>query len=338
MKAAATSYGPQSISGAKNAPGCFVIGEADAPGVTLGSLKTQGDYFTLENVTVDVGSAHGSGWANSGNHVTLKGVRLHGAYVAVDIVGDSVSWIGGELGESGTAGGARDFCGVDDEPLQIHFATNTRIDGITFWPQAASTNPACNHLETVRIDEQTAGVMIANCDFKDGDGSNTARIFITTPTAAAAPTNVTVQNTIIGNGSGSNYGVNVHSAVPSCGTFTFAYNLLKGDTAIQCPMKTGLRWIGNLGVHPGPCVGTFTRNVWQHTVNPNCGTTDKWVNGPAYSVSALGVDGDGRLTAGSPAIDAAETSGYCTSTLDSRDRQGTVRPRGVACDSGPHEY
>ena len=44
------------------------------------------------------------------------------------------------------------------------------------------------------------------------------------------------------------------------------------------------------------------------------------------------------LQAGSPAIDAAETSGYCTTTLGGLDNAGGSRPVGAACDAGAHEW
>jgi len=61
------------------------------------------------------------------------------------------------------------------------------------------------------------------------------------------------------------------------------------------------------------------------------------VNAASFSISALGLDANLKLLAGSPAIDAAETAGYCTSTLK-RDFDGEARPMGSACDAGADEF
>src|SRR5207342_3691213 len=89
-------YGPQAITGDKTEPGCTVSGES---GTTIGDLVTGGAFFTLRNVTIDVGDAKRSGWEGRASNVTLTNVRLHGPFVGADLSGVSnVSWIGGELG------------------------------------------------------------------------------------------------------------------------------------------------------------------------------------------------------------------------------------------------
>jgi hypothetical protein len=101
------------------------------------------------------------------------------------------------------------------------------------------------------------------------------------------------------------------------------------------------RWIGNLGANAAgsSCDGTFIANVWQDSRSDNCGS-DRWVLGTRSQTDKLGLGGAGgfQLLPGSPAIDAAEASGYCTGALSSRDHDGRPRQIGVRCDAGALEY
>ncbi len=101
-----------------------------------------------------------------------------------------------------------------------------------------------------------------------------------------------------------------------------------------------MQWLGNLGPRPGyyACAGTHAGNVWQNDSQYSCGT-DKVVLGPQWGHGALGLGGpDGfHLTAGSPAVDPAEASGYCTTSLGARDHDGEARPKGSSCDVGADE-
>jgi len=336
------TYAAQTVTQSLGSPGCTIIGESQS-GVVTGNISLNGDYGTVQDVTADVGTSHDVGLGMGGTHNTFKNVLAHGQYVAVNIGGDSNTWNGGELGCNGCTAGQRDFCGSDAEPVVIFDATNVLVQDINLWPQATVANASCNHMEMFRIDSDgspgTNNVTLNRVDIKPGDGSTTAAIFITATTGSSStPSNVTIKNSVISQEDASSYGINVHSNVASCATIVLAYDFLPQDRAIQCATTTGMTWTGNLGSKPsGTCPGTFTKNVWQSNINHSCGT-DTWVSGPDFSVSNLGVSTDGRLSSGSAAINAAESAGYCTSTLGSVDIEGGTRPNSTACDAGADEF
>ncbi len=334
----AGTYGAQSITGDKAAPGCTATAE---DGTVIGTLQTNGAYFTLENVTVDVGSAHNTGWGGGGNNVTLRDVKLHGPFVTAYITGDNVTWEGGEFGIAGQTGGQRDFCGVDGQPITLDGANDVTFNDIDFHPQATISNTSCNHMEYIRIDQGGSNFTLRNSTFDSGDGSNTATIFVTNPSGGVTYSGLKLENNFFGNNAASSGALQVHDNIDTCSGWTFAYNTYRAyPGAWTCSTPSNL-WVGNLGPYASssPCSGTHTENVWQHNIAGSCGT-DTWVIGPAFEVSELGLGGsDGfHLQEGSPAIDAAETGGYCTSTLGSRDHDDNVRPVGAACDAGAHEY
>ena len=340
----AGAYGAQAITGEKATPGCTVRGDG---AVTIGDLLTAAPNFTLENVTVDVGTAKLAGWKDRASNVTLRNVRLHGPFVTVDIYQVSnVSWLGGELGTPGQIGGAR-VCGQDAQPVQIGEADHVTISGITFHPQDADLTPSpCSvngqHLEMVRIDGGTSFLTLRNSTFESGDHSNTSSVFITEPGGSVDPHDLTFEDNFFGTNEAVVGAFTVHPNVSPCVNFTFAYNtFLKTPGAFLCASAVNVRWIANLGpLPPGPtCFGTRIANVWQDTNRDNCGQ-DKWVVGPRGETNRLGLGGpDGfHLQPGSPAIDAAESAGFCTSTLKSIDRDGGPRQIGTRCDAGADEF
>ena len=343
VKSSATSYGAQSTSGAKASPGCTI--QAEAPDtVTVSSLNTGGGYLTIKDITVDVGLNGRGGWS-TGSNVTAINLKLHGGEPNASIQGvTNVIWDGGELGQSTGGAKARDFCNGSDEPVTIASSSTIKVKHVTFWPQTTGTNNACNHMENFRIDGTSAtptnDILLEGNFFKPGDGSNTARIFITTTSSNWQPTNIKIQNNYFG-GQATAYDIDVHADVTSCSTFTIAYNtLLGGDNAIQCSDFAGMKWIGNAGGKAGSaCRGIFTKNVWVSSGNTAC-SSDKWVSGNAYSAaSALGVDANGDIGNNSPAKDAAELA-YCTSAtgINSLDRYSKTRPAGTTCDAGSMEF
>jgi hypothetical protein len=103
-----------------------------------------------------------------------------------------------------------------------------------------------------------------------------------------------------------------------------------------------VKLIGNIGTRPQNCASnvTYTKNVWQWQAGTPCGT-DKLVTGPSWSLSAVKLNADLTLAAGSPAIDAGEVGGgsgyYCTNQLGSVDYDGNLRKLGAACDAGSDE-
>jgi hypothetical protein len=342
IRVRAGTYGPQAITGDKAAPGCTVRGD---PGTTIGELVTSGRFFTLDNVTVDVGAAKRAGWKDDASNVTLTNVAFHGPFVSIDISGASnVRWSRGELGTAGQTGGKR-VCGQDAEPLQVSEADHVTIDSVRFHPQDADPTPSsCSsngfHLEMIRLDAATTFFTLSNSTFDNGDNSGTASIFITEPGGSVDPHDLTFENNFFGTNDA--VGVfDVHSNVTSCVNFTFAYNTFRAPTgAFQCTSVVNTTWIGNLGANgpSSPCFGTFVNNVWQDTSSDRCGS-DKWITGPRGQVNNLGLGGpDGfQLLPSSPAIDAGERAGYCTSRLGKRDHDGRPRPIGGRCDAGASE-
>jgi len=337
-------YGAQTITGDKTAPGCTVRGESRT---TIGDLVTNGAFFTLDNVTIDVGSAKQEGWKDRASNVTLRNVRLHGRFVTVDIYRVSnVRWLGGELGTAGQIGGAR-VCGEDAQPVQIGETDHITISGVSFHPQDADLTPSsCSyngqHLEMVRLDGGTTFFTLRNSTFDNGDHSNTASVFITQPGGDADPHDLTFQNNFFGKNDAVDGTFTVHTNVTRCVNFTFAYNtFLTVPGAFECTSAVNVKWIGNLGpLPPGPtCFGIDIDNVWQDTSRDNCGR-DKWVYGPRGQTNKLGLGGaDGfHLLPGSPAIDAGEAAGYCISLLRAVDHDGAPRQRGIRCDAGAAEY
>ena len=338
----AGSYGPLTISGDKASPGCVVTGE---PGVTIGGLVTGGAFLTLRNVTIDVGDAKRAGWAARAGNVTLSNVRIHGPYATVDISGvANVSWLGGELGSAGQPGGRR-VCGEDAEPVQIDDADHVTIDHVTLYPQDADPTPSgCSvngfHLEMIRVDGGTRFFTLRNSTFVSGDHSGTASVFITKPEGGADPHDLTFANNFFGTND-SVGAFDVHSNVSTCLNFTFAYNTFLASPGIfQCVSAANVQWIGNLGARSPTtaCLGSFAGNVWQDTGRDSCGR-DTWVTGTRGQVDRLGLGGpDGfHLQPGSPAIDAGEALGYCTTALAGRDHDGQLRPRANRCDAGADE-
>lgn len=339
----AGTYGPQTITGNKASPGCTVRGEA---GTTIGALTTGGAFFTLRNVTVDVGASKRSGWRATADNVTLNNVRLHGPFVSAEISGVSnISWIGGELGTAGQVGGQR-VCGQDAEPFQVSDADHVTVDGVKFHPQDADPTPnSCSangfHLEMIRLDGGTTFFTLRNSTFDSGDHSGTSTVFITEPGGDTDPHDLTFENNLFGTNE-SIGAFNVHSNVATCRNFTFAYNTFLNEIgALQCTSFSNVKFIGNLGAK-GPassCFATFTNNVWQDPRRDSCGS-DRWVTGTRGQVDRLGLGGpDGfHLQPGSPAINAGEVGGYCTAALDARDNGGQGRPKGTRCDAGGDEF
>jgi hypothetical protein len=345
IRVISATYSGQTVSGDK-ANETKIIAEN---GTTLtGAMIAQGDYMTLENVTINVGNTHGqsSGSNITGTNVIFKDVNLWGAFVSMQVNGSDFTWQGGTLGQNGTIGGERRCSEGDGQPVWIN-GDGTTIDSIRFNPQQASLNaPECGpdstfHLENIRV-QGADDVTVKNSWFLSGSDAGSGHVFLTTtsPSSPDQVTNFKLLNNVMEPVNGS-YALQQHSNVQSCATYVFAYNTLHQDTLLGCGTKTGMQWIGNLGVKPSAaCNGTYTRNVWQHNVNTACGS-DTWVNGPAYSVSNLGINADKRhLNTGSPAINAGETntaSDFCTGTLGSIDFEGDLRPVGSACDAGADE-
>ena len=170
------------------------------------------------------------------------------------------------------------------------------------------------HLESVRIDQNVDGALLDRVTVLPGGEDNTSLVFITTINPNIKPRNITVRNSRFGNHSGY-YNVAIHNNVGNCGSYTFAYNTFSKEAGYETCTTAGPTWIGNIGTKPAwvGCVGKFVKNVWQSLAPSACGT-DKWVEGPNFSTSAIGLNADMTLRQGSPAINAGEVlsgTAYC---------------------------
>jgi hypothetical protein len=174
------------------------------------------------------------------------------------------------------------------------------------------------------------GVLLDRVRFHDGGEDNTSLVFITTINPNVKPRNITIRNSTFGEHDGF-YNLAVHNNLQGqCGTFRLEYNTFSKEFGTD--VCTGWTVVGNVGPRSGwaTCSGTYAVNVWQWDGPTGCGT-DKWVNGPRWGTGNI-VGPDQRLTAGSPAVDAAPHAA-CPGV----DRDSQSRPAGSACDAGSDE-
>jgi hypothetical protein len=187
------------------------------------------------------------------------------------------------------------------------------------------------HLENIRLEGAITGLTISNNWFVGGSDVGSGHIF-----SASTVTSLKLINNFIESPDASFWAQFNGSGLAADGGTMFLYNTWTGTTGLQNGGSNAFLWAGNLGTanaYPG-CSGTHTKNVWGTT--GTCGT-DTFVGG-----TSLDIDATGHLGASSPAIDAAETPGAsdaCTdaATVNSLDRESTVRPQGSVCDAGSDE-
>ena len=318
--------------------------------VTIEDLTTRGDHVRLENMTVATGANHLRGWASTGSNVTLAGVRITGPYARVDLGGDSrnVTWRDGSLGTPGNT--TNRVCGLDGgpsgdpEPVEIGLVSNLLFSNLDFYPFIPDLgNPACGtdgvmHLETIRVNNGVQSFRLERSRFHRGDGSNTARLFVTR-LGGANSDNLQVVNNWFGAADGRGGGTQsvLIGSNQSCIDYVFAHNHFEQGLNPGCIPMIGLKLVGNTGVGPPYlCIGTSRiSNLWTWSSAGSCGT-DRWVIDANFSLAALRYAPDGyHLRPNSPAINAGETAECMTLTggvdIDGQRRSGR-------CDAGPDEF
>lgn len=336
------SYGAQTITGAKSCSGwtvgatsgvtctgCVFFDEAAGEAVTLtGAITTTAQWLRVKGLLITAG-----GWAIDGagiNNVLMEDVTMDGATAHVgrfdlSSTATDLAWVGGEMKNTETNG---------SEPMYLINADEFTIEGI--WFHDNIRNPVGDHMEVIRIDGGSNGYRIRYNKFENNQ-DNTSAIFWTNAQESgglADPFGLTIENNFI---SAENLAIkNQTPTIGVCTDITIRYNTLKSGLVYDECTASNVVTTGNIGPKgTTACIGTYIKNVWQHNVNTACGT-DTWVNGPAFSTSALGLDTDGfHLTATSVARGAGGTGTDCTT----RDYDGDLRPipAGGNCDAGGDE-
>ena len=349
MEVQTGSYGAQALSPKQTAAPDVVIQPVIAGSVTVDDLVTGGDHVTIRDVTISTGTNHGRGWASTASHVTLDGVRITGPYARVAIRGgDDVTWRNGSLGTPGNT--TNRVCGIDGgpgmdpQPVEIGSVADVTFSNLDFHPFIPDLeNPACGpdgvmHLETIRVNDGVDGFRLERSRFHRGDGSGTARLFVT-KLGGANSNGLTVVNNWFGAATGrggGSHSVDIHRN-QSCVDYVFAHNQFEQGVNAACSPKTGLKFVGNTGVGPSYlCEGTsHVRNLWTWSSAGSCGT-DRWVIDSNFSLAALRYAPDGyHLRSNSPAINAGEIA-ECMALTRGVDIDG--QRRSGRCDAGPDEF
>jgi hypothetical protein len=337
----AGSYGVTSIGPTNTALTSAVTIQAESGAtVNVDSLTTSGDWLTLKNITIPTGNNHARGWFTTASNITLDNVNVTGPWANVKITGGaSVTWKNSGLGTPGNTQ-IRLCAQGDGEPMELSNVSNLLLSNIDFYPfQPELGNSACGpdsnmHLETIRVWDGVNGWKLERSRFHRGDGSGSARVFFS-KISGTDPSNITFVNNWFGSSSGT---VSIYlTANSACNNYVFAYNSWEEGFVDQCSPKNSLLMVGNAAVEPSyDCMGTVsTRNLWVWNAGGSCGS-DQWVIDPGNSLNALKFASDGyHLQAGSPAINAGETT-LCAQYTGGVDIDG--RPRSGTCDAGPDEF
>jgi hypothetical protein len=344
------TYAPQRTDGDKSSE-TFVIGESKAGVHFEGTAQLCGVEFasssafcakaanlTLENITLDAGDNHGTAndariWVGATN-VTFRNVDMWAEFPSLLIREGTFTWDGGSHGEDGVTPPALG-CPAPGagQPITIEGVDNVTLNGIRFNLKLTDETGCAPgdepHLENIRIEGDADNVTISNNWFTEGSDVGSGHIYVSG--GGAGVNNLKIINNTFEPLGGSYW---IQATTNEC-DWTVAYNTFVEEGGLfGC---TAMTWLGNLGVsaaYPG-CSGTHTKNVWGTT--GSCGT-DTFVGGTSLDLTA-----DGHLGGSSPAIDAAETPGVsdaCTDSaiVNSRDRDGDLRPVNSVCDAGSDEY
>jgi len=322
---------------------------AEGARVTLAGLVTAGSRLTLRDVTIATEGRHRRGWiSQDASQVRLDGVDITGPWANLRIEGgEGNAYANASFGTPGNT--EPRVCGQGDgEPLELTRTKGMTISNVDFQPfHPDRDNPLCGpddvqHLETIRVNEGVDDLLLERSRFHRGDGSGTARLFVTKLEPAGAGQNsnrIRVVNNWFGAAEGTTSILLGENQV--CAGYVFAYNLWEGgfDDACRKDGPDSLTFIGNEGTQPAylPCPGTTAgHNQWTWSEGrTDCGT-DQWAIDPCNCLDGLALAGDGfHLTAASPAVDAGQPEEECKRLTGGVDIDG--EPRRGTCDAGPDE-
>ena len=279
-------------------------------------------HMVLQDVTIDAnaedGMSAGSWITGTGTNVTYRDVDIVGEHPDLLVEGSGFTWDGGTWADPGPF--ERVCGGSYGEIIWIqNSADNTLINGVTFNPQTTDVScaPDNPHVEYSRWESGSNNITFSNNIYKPGADAGSGYHF--------ASVSGTTGIRLIGNYYADNAGT-TWAQIPNSTVDLVAYNTFSGDDSFA---GTVTKWVGNLGPQQGVCSGTHVKNVWSGT--GTCGS-DTFVGATSLGVNST----TGALSAGSPAINAAESPrGDCPLT----DRDGDARPTGGAnCDAGADEY
>ena len=222
------------------------------------------------------------------------------------------------------------------------------ISNVDFQPfQPDRDNPLCGpddvqHLETIRVNEGVDDLLLERSRFHRGDGSGTARLFVTKLEPAGAGENsnrIRVVNNWFGAAEGTTSILLGENQV--CAGYVFAYNLWEGgfddacrkDGAGQPHVRRQRGHAARLPPVPGHDGGPQPVDL---VGGPDGLRHRPWAIDPCNCLDGLALADDGfHLTAASPAVDAGQPEEECKRLTGGVDIDG--EPRRGTCDAGPDE-
>lgn len=337
------TYGDQTITATKTAPGCTVIAES---ATTVGNLLTGGAWYEIQNIN----GATGISWEQTAgaNNITCRNCNFTGSHAyewgqgPAVFLGESgtsnISWIGGSL---------RDFsCTNCNSGLFIRGpnSSNLLVEGVTF-DNVRNAGGNVNHFEVIRIDGSINGFSLKRSTFTNNYASSST-IFMSN-FEGAKPDNLLFENNFFGeNGNGYpdasfHFNANFQNS-STCSNWTFRYNTFKApiemdplsnptDMSCQGGTFSNVVWVGNLFPRGASCRGnTFRYNVGYGSAGSACSGTGNSVTTTA--AVALGGAGGFYLQSGSSAIGAGGSGADCIAV----DHDNNTRSS--PCDAGAHEF
>lgn len=305
----------------------------------------EADNMTIENVTIIVWDPNATGGASiDGDNVTFRNVHIRGADLGATYAGSSIGvqasnflWDGGSLGRTddvetltcshSTVEPIWLQDGADGTTIQYvevgRYATvegaGTPID----WCGPPDFSP---HMEAIRFEDADNVTFIGN-HFHGPTGAGSGYIF-----TSSDPDNITFINNIFEDRECCDNGVFQDNGGTATDWAWYYNTFLDPDDAAFDISGTNV-WVGNYGYDP-MCGTSNSANV-----AGGSGACSGWTY---IGATDLGVDADGKLELGSPALEAGETPGAadeCTnaSTVNSLDIDENARPQGTDCDAGADE-